>query len=123
MSDLFAAYQDTERRRPAYDEMYAGTRLRPTYEAVHDALAAMSHGEVHARADSLASSYLDQGVTFGVDGEERPFPLDIVPRLIEPESWQQVEQGVSQRVRALERFLDDVYGAADIFGRFRVLRG
>lgn len=115
MSDLFAAYQETERRRPAYDEMFAGTELRSTYEAVHAALAAMSHGEVHVRADSLASSYLDQGVTFGVDGEERPFPLDIVPRLIEPESWQQVEQGVAQRVRALERFLDDVYGAADIF--------
>jgi len=115
MSDLFGAYHGSARRRPAYDEMFEGDQVRSTYAAVHAALDAMPATEVHTRADALASSYLDQGVTFGVDGEERPFPLDIVPRLIDAESWREVEVGVAQRVRALEAFLHDVYGAAEVF--------
>ena len=46
----------------------------------------MGADEVRQRADALASSYLDQGITFGVGGEERPFPLDIVPRLIDADA-------------------------------------
>ncbi len=35
--------------------------------------------ELRARADQLASTFLDRGVTFDYAGEERPFPLDVVP--------------------------------------------
>src|SRR6476620_8931886 len=44
-----------------------------------------------------------------VGGEERPFPLDIVPRVIDDANWQKIDRGVRQRVRALEAFLADVY--------------
>ena len=57
---------------------------------------------------------MDQGVTFDLDGEERPFPLDVVPRIFTPEEWSRVSHGVEQRVRALELFLADVYGSARI---------
>ena len=57
--------------------------MRPEYRSIFDAFAAMPTEEILSRAESLASAYLEQGVTFGVGGEERPFPLDIVPRLIE----------------------------------------
>ena len=43
-------------------------------------------------------------------GEEWVFPLDLVPRLIAEDEWDHIEAGVVQRVRALEAFLDDVYG-------------
>ncbi len=66
--------------------------------------------ELGGRAEALARSYLDQGVTFDFAGEERPFPLDVVPRVISADEWAEVEAGVSQRVRALEAFLADVYG-------------
>ena len=100
-----------------FDEMYAGedSRVRPTYEGVAAAFGIMGPEEVRLRADALASSYLDQGVTFGVAGEERPFPLDIVPRLIEAADWEHVETGVRQRVLALEAFLADIYGAGEVF--------
>uniref|UniRef100_UPI0026134C31 circularly permuted type 2 ATP-grasp protein n=1 Tax=Propioniciclava sp. TaxID=2038686 RepID=UPI0026134C31 len=42
-------------------------------------------------------------------GEERAFPLDLVPRIIPAEEWDVIDRGVQQRVRALEAFLDDVY--------------
>ena len=89
--------------------------VRENYALVHDSFLQMGDDEVRQRADALASSYLDQGITFGVEGEERPFPLDIVPRLIESEQWAHVDQGVRQRVRALEAFLADVYGPAELF--------
>ncbi|MDR3202714.1 MAG: circularly permuted type 2 ATP-grasp protein [Bifidobacteriaceae bacterium] len=70
----------------------------------------MTQDELRGRADALASSYLAQGVTFDFAGEERPFPLDAVPRIIGAGEWSVIEAGVQQRVRALEAFLADVYG-------------
>jgi uncharacterized circularly permuted ATP-grasp superfamily protein len=57
----------------------------------------------------MARTFLDRGVTFDFAGEERPFPLDIVPRVIPAAEWDVLERGVAQRVRALEAFLNDVY--------------
>jgi uncharacterized circularly permuted ATP-grasp superfamily protein len=54
-------------------------------------------------------------VTFAFSGEEeRPFPLDLVPRILSAAEWSTVERGVTQRVLALERFLADVYGPGEI---------
>ena len=54
------------------------------------------------------------GVKFGIykNGtfEERLFPFDAIPRVIEAQEWAQLERGLSQRVRALNLFLRDVYG-------------
>ena len=48
-------------------------------------------------------------MTFDVGGVERPFPLDLVPRVIARREWEIIEAGVAQRVQALEAFLADVY--------------
>ena len=53
------------------------------------------------------------GITFAVYGEnegtERLIPFDIVPRIMPAPEWQRLEQGLKQRVRALNAFLADVY--------------
>ena len=92
------------------DEMFApdGT-VHPTYQALHDALSGLGTEEFRSRSDSLARSYLDQGITFDYAGGERPFPIDAIPRVVAAEEWTRVSAGVGQRVRALERFLDDLY--------------
>ena len=93
------------------DEMFTPEgAVRPTYRALHDALAGLGLEEFRARSESLARSYLDQGITFDYAGEERPFPIDAIPRVIDAEEWTEVSAGVAQRVQALEAFLDDVYG-------------
>lgn len=59
-----------------------------------------------------------RGVTFTMRTEgadrERTFPLDLVPRIIPADEWAHVEAGLRQRVRALDLFLDDVYGEQSI---------
>ena len=92
------------------DEMFADDgSVRPTTAALHEALSGLGLEEFRARSESLARSYLDQGVTFDYAGEERPFPIDAIPRLIDAAEWSRVSEGVAQRVRALERLLDDLY--------------
>ena len=77
-------------------------------------VAEMSSEDLAARALRLARAFMDQGVTFDLDGEERPFPLDVVPRIFTTKEWQVISDGVAQRVRALEAFLDDIYNSARI---------
>ncbi len=110
MADLFEDY----RLGTSWDEMLGGpNEARGPYRAVHHTLRAMHPEALRERADFLARSFLDQGVTFDHAGVERPFPLDAVPRVISAEEWAVVEQGVEQRVRALEAFLSDVYNHSD----------
>ncbi len=94
----------------AWDEMLgAPGEPRTPYKPVFHTLRSMTGTTLKERADILARSYLDQGVTFDYAGEERPFPLDAVPRVISAHEWQVIESGVAQRVTALEAFLDDIY--------------
>src|SRR6059058_3284158 len=115
MSELFRDYSEAAARSGAYDEMFApGTVVRKSYGQVDGALRELSHADVSARAESMARTFLDRGVTFDYAGEERPFPLDIVPRVIPAAEWDVLERGVAQRVRALEAFLNDVYGKMSV---------
>jgi len=56
----------------------------------------------------------DNGVTYNVyadaGGPQRPWSLDLFPFIVTPQSWRQIETGVLQRVRLLERVMADVYG-------------
>lgn len=122
MGELFDGYEAALTRQNAkaisdpFDEMFAAAAaggeltIRRSYRELHEALGGLTHEQIRHRSDALADSYLAQGVTFDFAGEERPFPLDVVPRVIELAEWQRIEAGVRQRVRALEAFLDDAYG-------------
>jgi len=107
MADLLDGYDATR----AWDEVFdADGIVRHAYREVLDAMVRMSGPELRARAETLARTYLSQGVTFDFAGEERPFPVDVAPRVITGAEWDEVSPGVAQRVRALEAFLADVYG-------------
>ncbi len=129
MGDLFEPYCGglTGWTR-AWDEMFercpgttgtldGGGPLSPRqhYLPLHHALGALSASDVEARCAARDRSFRDQGITFSLSGEERPFPLDLVPRVIPADEWETVRSGVVQRVRALEAFLADIYGPGRIF--------
>src|SRR4051812_30172507 len=63
--------------------------------------------DLHAAGDHLELT--------GEDGpKDRPFPLDLVPRIIPAEEWIPIKRGLAQRIRALNAFVDDVYHAREI---------
>ena len=100
----------------AYDEMYdVGARRSARRTAsCSPRCSRWAPTELQTRVEALQSSYLDQGVTFDIGGEERAFPLDVLPRVIEMDQWAKVEAGVQQRVQTLEKFLDDLYDAGRV---------
>ena len=67
-----------------------------------------------AEVPSSPPAFRDQGITFSLSGEERTFPLDLVPRVVTAGEWETVEKGVQQRVKVLEAFLADIYGEQQV---------
>ena len=63
-------------------------------------------------------SFSNEGISFTVygdeEGEERIIPVDCLPRVLSGAEWGYLETGLAQRVKALNLFLEDVYGEARI---------
>jgi uncharacterized circularly permuted ATP-grasp superfamily protein/uncharacterized alpha-E superfamily protein len=78
-------------------------------------------GDLEQRATRLARQIRDNGVTYNVyadqDGPQRPWSLGLFPLIISPQSWQQIEAGVTQRVRLLDHVMADIYGPQDLLSR------
>ena len=98
-----------------WDEMFADDGgVRPGREGLSEAIDALGPDGLLARARLRDAHLSAQGITFTLSGRERPLPMDLVPRIVDATEWQVIEAGVAQRIRALEMFLDDIYGAGEI---------
>ena len=97
----------------AYDEAWdEHGDVRTHYEPLIDALAGEDLG---ALARAVAHDMDSRGAAFRGAGGDEAFRVDPIPRLITADEWAHVERGLKQRVRALNGFLADVYGAQEIF--------
>ena len=97
-----------------YDELLAAERReRGVAEPLLNYLGRLSSRELQLRQKAADRAIMEMGITFTVysDGEniDRAWPLDIVPRVIDGHEWDRVEEGLVQRLRALNLFIDDVY--------------
>ncbi len=97
-----------------YDEMlFAGANVRAHYRAYADWLAAHSADAMAAKRAEADLIFRRIGITFSVYGDEggseRLIPSDLVPRIIPADEWALLERGLIQRVRAINRFLRDIY--------------
>jgi uncharacterized circularly permuted ATP-grasp superfamily protein len=112
---VFDGYRNRGPYAAAFDEMFDnGATVRTPYKGIYAELAPSDASELAARSDALGRAFIDQGITFSLSGQERPFPLDLVPRVISTAEWSRLERGITQRVRALEHYLDDIYGEQNI---------
>jgi len=93
-------------------------RGRPAYEALQQWMANAPSGLLRQRQREADLLFRRIGITFAVYGdaeaEERIIPFDIVPRILTAGEWSALAKGLEQRVRALNLFLKDVYGAREI---------
>lgn len=69
-------------------------------------------------AEQINRQLARHGVKFGIykNGtfKERLFPFDAIPRVITATEWETLSRGLTQRVRALNLFLRDIYGEKKI---------
>ena len=112
--------EDYRPRPPFVDELFeADGSARPVADALIRELSRLGpEGLVEAgrRRDAV---FVQQGITFETSGEngsshERPFPLDLIPRVLSGEEWRDIKRGLAQRIRALNHFVDDIYHAREI---------
>ena len=107
-----------------YDEMHAvGNQIRPHYARLAEWLARTPAERMAAKRAEADLLFRRVGITFAVYQEpaagegsgsngftsERLIPFDIIPRVITQDEWRRLARGLTQRVRALNAFLDDVY--------------
>jgi len=97
-----------------FDEMHAADgSVRLSYSEYNTWLAEQNSellGNKRAEADLV---FRRVGITFAVYGDdagtERLIPFDIIPRIIPAGEWRELENGLRQRVKALNKFIHDVY--------------
>ena len=109
--------------RAMYDEMHAAPeQVRAHYQAYADWLAQQPEATMAARRAEAEMIFRRVGITFAVygakdedgAGTERLIPFDLIPRIIPSAEWKRMEQGLVQRVTALNRFIHDVYHGQEI---------
>jgi len=98
----------------AYDEMFsAPDASRPQYTMLHGRLRELPLETLERRQLAADRTFMHQGITFTVysdnRGTERIFPYDLLPRIITGAEWDIIERGLTQRIRAINLFLHDIY--------------
>lgn len=97
----------------AVDEAFgADGAVRPAYAA---AIEALEEASPAAAAEAIAAGVRRDGVVHGAGEGEHPLLVDAVPRVFAAEEWARLEAGLTQRVRALEAFVADAFGAREAF--------
>ena len=102
-----------------YDEMFLPDGApREHSRQVYETLTQFSAEELVNIQDRVTRSFSNEGITFAVYGdeeaEERTIPVDCLPRVVSGADWSHLESGLTQRLKALNFFLDDIYGKARI---------
>ena len=87
---------------------------RAHYALLHRQMESMGPDALAERQRTLERQFLLQGITFTVYGAdsttERIIPTDLFPRIIPAPEWARIENGLKQRMQALNLFLADIYG-------------
>jgi uncharacterized circularly permuted ATP-grasp superfamily protein len=102
-----------------FDEMnISAEETRALYKRIARWLETSPPALLDSRRQQAEMLFRRIGITFAVYGEkestERLIPFDIIPRLLGHDEWLRLEAGLIQRVKALNMFLTDIYGAQEI---------
>ena len=99
-----------------YDELRGGQgqEISPVWQQFLEQSEAVRSRDLDQRFSNLQRQVRDNGVTYNVyadqEGPQRPWSLDLFPLLVDSQSWQHIEAGISQRMQLLEAVMADVYG-------------
>ncbi|GGW88584.1 circularly permuted type 2 ATP-grasp protein [Alteromonas halophila] len=108
------------KKGPFFDELIEGrNKPRPAAKELCQYLRSLSDRDLVEYKTAASTAIQVMGITFTVYSEEegsidRAWPFDIIPRIISTQEWQKVQEGLKQRVRALNMFIDDLYNDQSI---------
>ncbi|MBL8318843.1 MAG: circularly permuted type 2 ATP-grasp protein [Burkholderiaceae bacterium] len=106
-----------------FDEMHTASQAVREHYRTYDAWLKQQSGDVMtSRRHEAEMIFRRVGITFAVygakdedgAGTERLIPFDLLPRVIPGAEWARMEEGLRQRVTALNRFIHDVYHGQEI---------
>ncbi|AEA66707.1 MULTISPECIES: circularly permuted type 2 ATP-grasp protein [Pseudomonas] len=88
--------------------------VRPHWRRLFDQLQRSTPAHLIQRQALLARQIQENGVTYNVyadpKGADRPWELDLLPHVIDPQEWKHLSAGIAQRARLLNAVLADLYG-------------
>ncbi|MCB1624330.1 MAG: circularly permuted type 2 ATP-grasp protein, partial [Pseudomonadales bacterium] len=98
----------------SYDELISvAGQSRTAAAALTRYLASLSPKMLDSRQDAAERAIAEMGITFTVYSEgrniDRAWPFDIIPRTIAAAEWDRIAAGLTQRLTALNLFIDDLY--------------
>ncbi len=92
---------------------------RPQYEQIKQKLNSLTEKKLLQLQHSTEKAQISMGMTFNVyhdsKGVEKILHLDLIPRIISAQEWKLIEEGLQQRLKAVNLFLDDIYNDQKIF--------
>ena len=114
---LFSGYHSLP---GVYDELFSSEGdFHPQVSQVGSLINQISRHKFRTNMRIANSSFKRGGVTFTVysnkQSTEKIFPFDLIPRMITHAEWKKIDQGLKQRVAALNQFIYDVYHKQTIF--------
>ena len=98
-----------------YNEMLnmRGHKVRKLYKNLDNWLSNQNINSLMRQSIKAEELFRKVGITFNVYGEdeaeERLIPFDLMPRIIDSKEWNFIERGITQRLIALNMFLEDIY--------------
>jgi len=98
-----------------HDEMIDGEGVpRRCTAALVNELTGLDADELNERQAAADLAIKEMGISFTVYNDEggsidRTWPFDIIPRVIPRDEWERIQAGLTQRVHALNLFIDDIY--------------
>lgn len=114
--EMFSTYPRADGR---YDEMFvAPGQARPHWDQLLEELTGAARGDLRLRQAAAQRQIEESGVTYNVyadpQGIDRPWDLDVLPLVIPPQEWAELEAGIAQRADLLNRILVDLYGSQSL---------
>jgi uncharacterized circularly permuted ATP-grasp superfamily protein len=104
----------SEYKSPSHDEMlHADGKPRSIARSITAWLDTLDDTDLRKRQQAAELAIKQMGITFTVYSDsgniDREWPFDIIPRVIDAAEWKVVEEGLIQRLVALNHFINDVY--------------
>ncbi len=89
-------------------------QIKPGWQPVLEQLTELENAQIERRQSEMSRQLRTNGIAYNTVSEkhveDRPWQLDLIPLIIEPDDWATLSQGLIQRAQVKRLLLQDLYG-------------